>query len=384
MQISFKGSGSMSDNIEGIARISSALLNEGTKKLGSTKFATKLENRAINLSSSAGTETFGIDMSSLKEEFANTIKYAKELLSDPNYTEETLAKIKMITVGKIKQKETDFDYIASQNLRGELFKSTPLSHPFEGTLKSIEKITLQDIETFIDTSLALSRAIVVVGGDISIEEVQNYLQKIFTPLKAGKPVEIKNHSVSKKAKDKTVHKQTQQAYIYFGAPYDLTVSSSDAYKSKVATFILGSGGFGSRLMEEIRVKRGLAYSAYCRVHLSNSSNYFTGYLQTKLESQEEAIKVVKEEIERFVSKGVTKEELQKAKQFLLGSEPLRVETLSQRLGRTFNEYYQGLGFGHAQKELELIEALTLDQINYFIANHKEITKLTFSIVNKKE
>ena len=130
----------------------------------------------------------------------------------------------------------------------------------------------------------------------------------------------------------------------------------------------------------MRVKRGLAYSAYGRVVLNKSSSYFTGYLQTKLESQNEALKVVKAVIDDFVKKGVTQQELEDAKMFILGSEPLRNETLSQRLGRAFNEYYKGLGLGHSKKELEKIEALKLDDLNAFIQAHPEIMKLTVAIV----
>ena len=162
----------------------------------------------------------------------------------------------------------------------------------------------------------------------------------------------------------------------------MRVDSEDNYKARVATYILGTGGFGSRLMEEIRVKRGLAYSAYARVSVSKSSSYLTGYLQTKIESGDEAKKTVKEVIAKFVKDGVTKEELEHTKKFLLGSEPLRVETMSQRLHRTFMEYYKGFELGHSEKELEKIASLKLKDLNEFIKSHKEILDLSFAIVTK--
>jgi predicted Zn-dependent peptidase len=133
-------------------------------------------------------------------------------------------------------------------------------------------------------------------------------------------------------------------------------------------------------MEEIRVKRGLAYSAYARVSISNSNSYFMGYLQTKTESLEEAQRTVKEVISEFVANGVTEGELEQAKKFLLGSEPLRVETLAQRLNRTFMEYYKGEELGHSKVELEKIRTLTLKDLNDFIKSHKEILELSFAIV----
>jgi predicted Zn-dependent peptidase len=130
------------------------------------------------------------------------------------------------------------------------------------------------------------------------------------------------------------------------------------------------------------VKRGLAYSAYARVNASKSSNYLTGYLQTKLESMDEAKATVKDVIAAFVKKGVSKEELEQTKKFLLGSEPLRVETMSQRLNRTFMDYYRGFAFGHSDVELEKIKNLELKDLNAFIKEHTEILELTFAIVTK--
>jgi predicted Zn-dependent peptidase len=160
------------------------------------------------------------------------------------------------------------------------------------------------------------------------------------------------------------------------------VNDKDYYKARVATFILGTGGFGSRLMEEIRVKKGLAYSAYARVHVSKSVSYFNGYLQTKLDSQKEAQETVKAVISKFVKEGVTQEELDQTKKFLLGSEPLRVETMSQRLQRTFMDYYKGFALDHSQKELKKIKNLTLEELNSFIKTHQEILELSFAIVTQ--
>jgi len=137
-------------------------------------------------------------------------------------------------------------------------------------------------------------------------------------------------------------------------------------------------------MEEVRVKRGLAYSAYGRFVVNKSSSYFTGYLQTKLESQKEAIDVVKDVITNFIKKGVIKEELESAKKYYLGSEPLRVETLNQRVGRAFSEYYSGAGLGFSKEKLEIIKNLKLEDLNKFIKEHSEIGKLSFFIVTDKK
>ena len=133
-------------------------------------------------------------------------------------------------------------------------------------------------------------------------------------------------------------------------------------------------------MEEIRVKRGLAYSAYGFISINKSYSNFNGYLQTKLESTDEAKDLVSQIVSDFVKEGVTQKELDSAKKFLSGSEPLRTETLSQRLNRAFMLYYKGLEQSYPESELKQIDNLTLDKINSYIKSHNEINNLSFSIV----
>ncbi len=383
LQLVFKNSGYMQDkNKSGLASLSAKLLNEGTKELGSTKFAQKLEDSAISLHSSVGFETFVIELSSIKDVNDKALSLLKELLNDPNYDKKVLDKIKTIKTGSLKRKENDFDYIASKNLKEILFEGTALQNPSSGSIESIEKIKLPDIKKFLDNAIDLNNLIVVVGGDIEFDELSVKLKKLLKNIKAKNSNKFKTVKTSDKAQVKTLKKETQQAYIYFGSPFETTAKNEDNYKAKVASFILGGSGFGSRLMEEIRVKRGLAYSAYGYVSINKSHNYFTGYLQTKLESADEAKELVSEIVNEFVNKGVTQEELDAAKNFILGSEPLRTETLSQRLHRAFTLFYRGLDFDYSQKELEKIQALNLDDLNEYIKSHDEIKKLSFSIVRK--
>ena len=154
MQLIFKNSGSLSDTQDGLAQLSASLLNEGTKKEGSTGFATKLESRAISLGTHAGKETFVIEVGSLKEEFSYAIERLKELLTDPNYTEQTLGKIKTQTIGALKRRESNFDYISGLELKKMIFKDTPLAKASSGTVKSVEAIRLVDIDKFFGDHLA--------------------------------------------------------------------------------------------------------------------------------------------------------------------------------------------------------------------------------------
>ncbi len=383
MQFTFTNSGTITDTTKaGLAKISAKVMNEGTKSLGATAFATELESRAISINASTGTETFVMELSCLKDEFQTALNQFNSLLKDPNFTDKTVEKVKTMTIGRLSRKENDFDYIASNEFKSVLFGDTVLGQPSSGTIESIKSVELSDVKEFIGSHLVASRLIVVLGGDIDLDEAKKSIAKVIATLSKGKSEKVKYYDTVKTPKQSILKRETEQAYLYFGSPYNMKSDDKDYYKARVATFILGTGGFGSRLMEEVRVKRGLAYSAYARVHVTKSSSYFSGYLQTKIESQEEAQKTVNEVIANFVKNGVTKEELEQTKKFILGSEPLRVETMSQRLSRTFMEFYKGKGLGSSVKELEKIKNLKLKDLNKFIKEHNEINNLSYAIVTK--
>ncbi|PAF54584.1 peptidase M16 [Helicobacter sp. 13S00482-2] len=384
VQLVFLGGGNINDGDKiGLSKIASNLLNEGTKELGATKFADLLEQKAINLNVKTGLETLNFELDYLKDQQNTAIKLMSDLIKSPNLTEGALKKVQTQITSALLNKQNDFDYIASVNLSSLLFKNTPLANPALGTLKGIQNISLNDVKKYLQENLTLKRLIIILGGDINTDKTLSLLKPLLETLEIGQETKIHHYEANSTPQEKITYKDTQQAYVYFGSPFKLKDLKSESYKAKVMSFILGSSGFGSRLMEEIRVKRGLAYSAYLRVSTSNIVNYTTGYLQTKLENQKESVELVKKVVDEFVKKGVTQEELDSAKNFLLGSEPLRNETLSQRLYTKFFNFYLGLPLDFDKQQLEQIKNLTLEDLNNYIKSHTEIKNLTFSIVTQK-
>ena len=383
LQLVFENSGYIQDKDKsGLVSLSSKLLNEGTKELGATAFAQELEENAISLTTSNGFETFVIELSNLKEQSNKGISLLTDLLKSPNFSQDTLDKLKTIHTGSLKRKENDFDYVAQNQLKSVLFNGSELENPSAGTIESVSKIQLKDIEKFITNTISLNNLIIVAGGDFDEKEFEKLIKPFLETLKIGEKYEFKKIDFISKNDEKTLIKDTEQAYIYFGSSFNVDSKDEENYKAKVASFILGGSGFGSRLMEEIRVKRGLAYSAYGSISINKSHTYFNGYLQTKNESSDEAKDLVKQLVAQFVKDGVTQEELTAAKNFLTGSEPLRSETLSQRLNSAFTLYYRGLEQDYSKKELEKIQNLKLEDLNSYIKSHNEINDLTFSIVRK--
>lgn len=384
-QLVFKGAGGINNGKAlGLSDIVSSLLNEGTKTLGVTKFSQKLEEKALTLSAGSGVETLSFTLSGMSAMQKDGIGLLKELLKNPNFTQKALDKVKENSLVAILEKESDYDYQANRLLKSMLFKGSALEFPLSGTQESIAKITLQEVEKFYNEFVNLNSLILIVGGDMEFEEVAKELKEALKNLPEGKKISLKPIEAKDTKQIKHLNKETQQAYIYFGAPLNVGNLQKELALIKVASFVLGGGGFGSRMMEEVRVKRGLAYSAVMRLSATKTQTLAQGYLQTSLKNEKDAQRLVQEVVDEFVKNGITKKELQEAKQYLLGSEPLRNETLSQRLGAAFNNYYNDLPLDFNQQVLEEISKLTLEEVNAYIKAHKEIANLSFAIITAKD
>ncbi|HEB9304385.1 TPA: insulinase family protein [Campylobacter coli] len=380
LKLVFRNCGRSYDEIAGLAKMFARILNEGVDD----SFFKELEFKAVNLEASSGFESLEINLSCLEENFEFALKHLENLLLNPRFEEKILEKLKINALGELASKSSDFDYLAKNLLNSEIFGCKEFQSPNDGDEKSIKQISLSDLEGFYKKNINLSNLVVILGGNLSQEKAKGLLDKLLAKLQKGSQNSQKTYEINSKNKDIIqIRKESEQAYIYFAAPFFTKFNDKDFYLAKIALFILGQGGFGSRIMEEIRVKRGLAYSAYAMLDMNTSFTRVFGYLQTKNESAKEAKKIVKEVFGDFVKEGVSQNELVQAKNFLIGSTPLRYESLSRRLSISFNEYYQGLPKGYYKEELKLIEKVELKELNAYIQKHSEILDLNFaSIANE--
>ncbi len=383
IKVIFNGGGRLGESKIALSEFSADLLERGTKAKGELKFADELETNAIELNVDSGLETLGFSIKFLKDDQNNAIRLLGELLVDPNVTKEAFEQSKLSIQSYLLSKENDFDYIAQANLNKLIFKGTPLEYPSLGTISDINKITLNDVKAFIHNAMVLENMVILIGGDIDLESSKKSLTAILDVLPNGIKYVPKKYLPTTKADNIVDIKPTKQATIYFASPFNFGSYEEDLHKAQVMSFIMGSSGFGSRIMEEIRVKRGLAYSAYFYNVINNVTSYAMGYLQTKLESKDEALKAVKETIAEFIKNGISQQELDDAKAYILGSRVLGDETLSQRLGKKYSNFHRNLPLDYDKTLTQKIKDLSLEELNEYIKSHKEVNNLSFSVVVDK-
>ncbi|HEC1781307.1 M16 family metallopeptidase [Campylobacter sp. LMG 17559] len=376
----FKNSGKIAEkHNRGCASMLARLLNEGNND----EFFKSLEYRAIELYAKASFEHFQISIKCLKEHFDFALEKLQELFLNVRFDEKILQRLKTLALGELASLNTDYDYQAKRLLNKNVFKDEIFASGLDGTKENIEKISLKELQDFMSENLVLDNALFVFGGDVKEDEVKVKTEKICQILKRNTPNQNKNYKLIDESIEVSEQKSTEQAYIYFCSPFNMQINDEKMYLAKLALFILGQGGFGSRLMEEVRVKRGLAYSAYAMLDVNLNYSRVFGYLQTKNESSNEAKTLVKEVFENFVQNGVSEKEFQLAKQFLVGSMPLRYESLAKRLDIMLNEYLHGLKLGNLKEEMQKIKNTTLDELNDFIKTHSEITKVSFASIENE-
>ncbi|MBF7067354.1 insulinase family protein [Campylobacter volucris] len=376
----FKNSGKIAEKHNaGTASMLARILNEGSDD----NFFKNLEQKAVELYAKASFEHFQISIKCLKEHFDFAMEKLEELLNNVRFEEKILQRLKTLTIGELISLNSDYDYQAKRLLNKNVFKDEIFQTGLDGSKESIEKISIEELKNFMNDNFNLSNLTFVFGGDIKEDEVLKKTTKLCFYFKQNKENLNKKFILNKDIVDVVEFKSTEQAYIYFCSPFDISINSQDMYLAKIALFVLGQGGFGSRLMEEIRVKRGLAYSAYAMLDVNLNYSRVFGYLQTKNESAKTAKNIVKEVFDNFTKQGVNEKEFELAKKFLVGSMPLRYENLSKRLEIMLNEYLYGLKIGNLKEDIQKIKNANLKDLNLFIDKHSEIARLSFASIENE-
>jgi zinc protease len=233
----------------------------------------------------------------------------------------------------------------------------------QGTIESLDLINRQDIIDFHNTFFAPNNTIMSVVGDISRDELKGLLNKHLGQWKQknipSRPLpnisSINNPTVIK------VNKELTQANIILGH-LGISRDNPDYYAVSVMNYILGGGGFASRLMDNIRDNKGLAYDVHSYFSASKFSGSFQAGLQTKNESANTAIDEVLREMERIRTEPVSDKELQDAKSYLTGSFPLRIDSNSKIAGFALAVEFNNLGLDYVDKYPSIINAVTQEDI----------------------
>jgi len=364
MRIAFRG-GAALDPVgkAGLAHMVSTLLDEGAGDMDSQSFQRRLEDLSVELRFNAGRDTFTGRLKTLSENKDQAFELLKASLSEPRFDAGPVERMRGQILAGLRRDSEDPDTVAGQALARELFPNHPYGRPVEGTPESIATITLDDLREFTGQRLARDNLLIGVVGDIDGEELGRRLDEVFSGLPAvSKPANVQEVQVQNAGRIKVVEMAVPQSAIAF-AQKGLKRDDPDFYTGYVLNHILGGGGFTSRLYEEIREKRGLAYSIGSYLYPLRHAGLVQGYGGTANGRVGETLEVLKSQWRTMAESGATATELLDAKTYLVGSYPLRFTSTGGIASILVSMQLEKLGIDYLDRRNKMVEGVTLEAVN---------------------
>jgi zinc protease len=369
---------------EGLAEMVSALLDEGAGPLDSQAFQRRLSDLAISLRFQAGRDTFGGTLRTLSENREAAFDLLRLALTEPRFDAEPVERIRSQLLSGLARSAEDPDQIAGRTWSAALFPDHPYGRPVSGTKESINAVAGEDLTAFVAARLARDNLLIGVAGDITAEDLAPLLDRTF----AGLPAEAVPDTVpeTKPRADGeliVVERDIPQSVVVFGHG-GVKRDDPDYYAVYVMNYILGGGGFVSRLNHEVRQKRGLAYSVYSYLQPLEHAGIIAGGVATENARLAESLEVIRAEWRRLREGGVTNEELANAKRYLTGSFPLRLDNTRKLAGNLVAIQVSRLGIDYLDRRNSLIEAVTGDDVRRVAERLIHPDALTVVVVGQPE
>ena len=347
----------------GLATLTARSINQGTRELSAAEFNRKIDFMGSALSVGADHDYTTASFTSLKKYQKETLALLAGILSNPGLRDADIKRKRAEQVAQIKGAEEEPGYVASVAFAKGLYGNTPYGTPSVGTAESVAKLTNEDVRTFYRDYYKLGSAVIAVVGDVNADEVKAMLEAdLAGPKGTIAPQTAPELPALPKGLDvKLIDRNVQQANVMLGF-VGVARSNPDYYKLQVMNYILGGGGFSSRLMKTVRSKAGLAYHVSSVFEARKFPGPFAVVLQTKNQSATDAIKMVLQQLREIQENPVSDAELQGAQKFLIGSFPLKLDRMSEIASFILQVEIYGLGLDYADRYPKLIQSVTKEDV----------------------
>lgn len=382
MRFTFKGAGAINETNEtqGTARILSNTMDEGAGNLTSQEFQKKLSDHSVTLRFSSSRDNFDGTLKTLNRHQDTAFDLLKLAINTPRFDEEPLARMKQANIARIQSSKGNPDWIRARLVNDIIYKGHPYALNSGGTISTLNAITADDLRAYHKAHLTRNKLIITIVGNINAEMAAKKVDEIFGTLPEGTKSKIKSDfKLQSSGQNFVYNKDIPQSMITVTLP-GIDKKHPDYPALRVMNIVFGGGGFGSRLMEEAREKRGLTYGIYSGMAHKEYVDEFSISVSTKNESAREMVDLIREEMVKM-PQGVREEEINKAKSYLIGALSLSLTSTD-----SIANVIQGM---QLQDDIKYLDAYK-DRINAVTANDiirvaKEILKpedMTTIIVGK--
>jgi zinc protease len=382
MQFVMRG-GSSADpkNKSGLAYLVSGLLDEGAGDMDSKSFQAFLERNSISLSFSARMDTFSGTLTTLTETKEEAFKSLRLALTVPRFDEDPISRVKSQILASLRGSKENPNKIAGRLWWQLAFPNHAYGRSNKGSASSIKNITREDMRQFVQRTFTKDNITISVVGDITPEELSNVLDDVFSDLpESFLGTRLGDGVIENQGQTVIIEREIPQSVVIFGSN-GIKREDPDWYAATILFEIL-SGGFGSRLTEEIREKRGLTYGVSAYPLSLEKAGIIVGSVSTVNNRVAESIRLIKDIWQKFGDDGPTLEEMRNAKDYINGSFALRF-TNSKSIAGVLNAVQRfDLGTDYLKNRTDLINRVTLRELKRVAKRLFKAKELTFVIVGK--
>ncbi|MDP2025245.1 pitrilysin family protein [Sulfuriferula sp.] len=368
----------------GVASLTRSLLSLGAGGLDDNQIARGLGDVGAVLGGRFDADRAGITLRTLSSPTERTValEMLARMVQQPTFSDTVLAREKARVIAALKQAELQPESLAARAFQQAVFGSHPYARRDSGEIASVSRLASADLRAFYRSHYAAQGAVIALIGDISrtdAERVAQQLTAALPPASQAANLAIPPVPVLPQAVTRTIPFPAKQSQVLIGQP-GVTRADPDYFALYVGNYVLGGGGFDSRLLDEVRQKRGLAYSAYSYFSPMRASGVFQMGLQTRVDQTQQAVQVVRDTLAEFVENGVSEAELTQAKNNIVGGFPLRIDSNKKIL-----EYLAVIGFydlplNYLDAFPARIEAVTAAQIQAAFKRHVHSDRMVTVIV----
>ena len=361
--------GSVRDgNKPGLAKLTAGLLSHGAKlgnkKLSVEDISERFDSIGARFGAGASKDNASISLRSLTDEkwLAKAVNTMQAIINAPTFDNKELNRVRKQLLISFEGRKQSPGTIANEKFYKGLYKNHPYAVPTIGTEKSIKKLRRNDLISFYKKYFVAKNTLVTIVGDVDRKKAELLAEKLVGKLALGKKAK-KLPAVEDLKTASVIHHEfpSTQTHIMMGQP-GIHRKDKDYFTLYVANHILGGSGFGSRIMSEIREKRGLAYSSYSYfVPMLKRGPFIIG-MQTSNKQTNEALNVLKETLKNYVENGPTEKELLHAKKNITGGFPLRIDSNKDISGYLSMIGFYNMPLTYLKDFNQRIESVTLKQI----------------------
>lgn len=345
----------------GLAAFTRSLLDAGAGSLDEDAIAEKQVDTGAQLGGHTDLDRSGVSLrtlSSAKERDA-ALELMRLLLAQPTFPQAVYEREKGRTIAAIKESETQPGAIAGKRFSKGLYPNHP--YGLTPTVESVGRITREDVVDFHRRFFTASRAVISIVGDLTRADAERIAQQLTEALpKADNGAGIAPPEAPPGEIIRVSH-PSQQSHVYVGMPA-LRRGDPDFFPLVVGNYVLGGGGFVSRLMKEVREKRGYAYSVYSYFQPQQVAGPFQIGLQTKNDQADEALKVARQTLEDFLKQGPTEDELKGAKRNIIDGFVLRLDSNRKILEQVAAIAFYKLPLDYLDQYVKQVEKVTAQQV----------------------